>query len=170
MEIGDLDELEVVVDLLSVDAVRVRPGMRVVLERWGGDDDLEGRVRMVEPGGFTRVSARGVDEQRVPVRVEITSDREEWAHLGDGYRVEARFILWKGEDVLQIPTSALFRSDDRWAVFVMDHERARLRQVETGRRSGLTTQVVDGLEEGEFVITHPGDRVEDGSRVRAEGG
>lgn len=168
LEIGDLGDLEVRVDLLSMDAVRVRPGMRVILERWGGDGDLEGVVRRVEPGGFTRVSALGVDEQRVPVRVDITSDRETWEQLGDGYRVEARFILWEGEEVLQVPTSALFRSDDRWAVFVAGDRQARLRHVEVGRRSGLRSQILEGLEAGERVITHPGDRITDGTRITAE--
>lgn len=168
LEIGDLSTLEVQIDLLSMDAVRVRPGMRVVLERWGGAGDLEGRVRRVEPAGFTRVSALGVDEQRVPVQVNITSPRAEWRELGDGYRVEGRFILWEGEDVVQIPTSALFRSDDRWAVFVVEEGRAAQREVAIGRRSGLRTQITAGVEPGEIVITHPSDRVADGTRVDAE--
>jgi HlyD family secretion protein len=165
LEIGDLDELEVRVDLLSMDAVRVRRDMRVVLERWGGGDPLEGRVRRVEPAGFTRVSALGVDEQRVPVLVEIISPRETWSTLGEGYRVEARFVLWEGEDVLQIPVSALFRTGDAWSVFVVERGRARLRSIEIGRRSGLWAQVTAGLEVGEVVIAHPGDRIADGVRV-----
>lgn len=166
LEIGDLAaDLEIQVDLLSVDAVRVRPGMQVVIERWGGGEDLEGRVRRVEPSGFTRVSALGVDEQRVPVLVEITSPREQWQHLGDGYRIEGRFVLWEGEDVVHVPTSALFRSDNRWSVYVVENDRAVQRAITIGRRSGLRTQVVEGLREGEIVITHPGDRIEDGVRV-----
>lgn len=168
MEIGDLETLEVRVDLLSMDAVRMRPGMSVILSRWGQEQTLEGRVRRVEPSGFTRVSALGVDEQRVPVLVEITSPREQWATLGDGYRVEARFILWQSEEVIQVPTSALFRNQDRQAVFVVEEGRARLREVVTGRRSGLWTQMTEGLSAGELVITHPGDHVDDGSRVRAD--
>ncbi|QVL50881.1 MAG: HlyD family efflux transporter periplasmic adaptor subunit [Thiocapsa sp.] len=168
LEIGDLDALEVKVDLLSVDAVRVRPEMRVILERWGGEDALEGRVRLVEPAGFEKISALGVEEQRVPVWVEIVTPRARWRHLGDGYRVEARFILWEGEDVVQIPTSALFRHLDRWAVFIADQGRARLRTVEVGRRSGLWTQITMGLEPGEIVVTHPGDRVHDGARIETE--
>lgn len=168
LEIGDLDGLEVLVDLLSMDAVRVREGMRVRIDRWGGDRNLEGRVRRVEPAGFTRVSALGVEEQRVRVLVDIVSPRPEWSALGEGYRVEARFILWEGGDVLQVPTSALFRSDDGWAVFVVDGGRARLRHVSPGRRSGLQTQIVDGLKSGERVISHPGDRVADGVRVAAD--
>ncbi|MFW2134563.1 efflux RND transporter periplasmic adaptor subunit, partial [Ectothiorhodospira haloalkaliphila] len=165
LELGNLDDLEVKVDLLSLEAVRVRPGMRVILERWGGGDPLEARVRRVEPAGFEKISALGVEEQRVWVWSRITSPRADWAHLGDGYRVEARFVIWEGEDVVHIPTSALFRDQDRWAVFVAEDGRARLRSVEPGRRSGLRTQVESGLEPGERVITHPGERVQDGVKV-----
>lgn len=168
LELGDLSDLEVVVELLSVDAVRLRPGMRVVFERWGEDAPLEGLVHRIEPAGFEKISALGVEEQRVPVRVDITSPREQWLALGDGYRVEARFIVWEDDDVLQVPTSALFRRDDRWHVFVVRDGRAALREVKTGRRSGLWTQVRDGLEPGETVITHPDDRIADGVRVRPE--
>lgn len=168
LEMGDLAALEVQVDLLSVDAVRVRHGMRVILERWGGGDELEGRVRRVEPAGFQRVSALGVEEQRVPVLVELVTPREEWANLGDGYRVEARFVLWEDADVLQIPTSALFRHEGAWAVFVVNNGRAERRLIRTGRRSGLWTQVTDGISAGEIVITHPSDRIAHGARVRAD--
>ena len=168
LEIGDLALLEVRVDLLSMDAVRIRSDMEVILERWGEDQALQGRVRRIEPSGFTRVSALGVDEQRVPVLVEITSPRDQWVFLGDGYRVEARFILWQGDEVIHIPTSALFRHQDRWAVFVVEDERARLREVSSARRSGLWTQITEGLAAGELVITHPGDHIDDGSRVRAD--
>ena len=168
LEIGDLAGLEVQVDLLSMDAVRVRRDTPVIIERWGGNQALEGRVRRVEPAGFKRVSALGVDEQRVPVLVEITSPRSQWAELGEGYRVEARFILWEGDEVIQIPTSALFRHGDVWQVFVVDNGRARLRQVEIGRRSGLWTQVLDGLKADEVVITHPGGHLADDMRVSAD--
>ena len=165
VEIGDLDDLEVQVDLLSVEAVRVRPGMRVILEHWGQKNELSGKVRLVEPAGFKKVSALGVDEQRVPVFVEIISPRQEWNNLGHGYRVEARFILWEADQVTYIPSSSLFRQDDKWKVFVVEDGRAVLRKVETGRRSGLLTQIVHGLTPGEMVITHPGDKVRDGIRV-----
>jgi HlyD family secretion protein len=165
LEIGDLARLEVQVDLLSMEAVRVRPGMRVILERWGGGDALDGVVRRIEPAGFQRISALGVEEQRVPVLVDIRSPRETWQELGDGYRVEARFVLWEGDDVVQVPTSALFRSDDRWVLFVAADGRAALRYVVPGRRSGLVTQIVDGVASGALVITHPSDRIVDGSRV-----
>lgn len=168
LEIGDLSRLEVRVDMLSMDAVRLRPGMPVILMRWGGDGDLRGQVRQIEPGGFTRVSALGVDEQRVTVRVDITSEPGLWSQLGDGYRVEARFILWQGQDIVQVPTSALFRHESGWALFVVSEGRARLRPVTTGRRSGLRTQILDGVQPGMRVIHHPGDRIRDGVRVRAE--
>jgi HlyD family secretion protein len=168
LEIGDLDSLEVRIDLLSMDAVRVGSGMRVLLERWGGGEVLEGEVRRVEPRGHLRISALGVEEQRVPVLVRILSPRQAWQSLGEGYRVEGRFILWEDDDVLQIPTSALFREDGRWMVFVAEDGRARQRPVEPGRRSGLRTQVLGGLNAGERVITHPGDRLADGARVAPE--
>jgi HlyD family secretion protein len=165
LELGDLADLEVQVDLLSMDAVRVRHGMRVVLERWGGGTELEGRVRRVEPAGFQRISALGVEEQRVPVLVEVVSPREDRDALGDGYRVEARFVLWEGDGVVQVPTSALFRHEGRWAVFVVSNGRAELRTISTGRRSGLWTQVTGGVEAGETLVTHPSDRIEHGTRV-----
>lgn len=168
LEIGDLGDLEIQVDLLSMDAVRVSPGMRVEIERWGGEAVLEGRVRRVEPAGFTRISALGVEEQRVPVLVEIDSDREQWQELGIGYRIEARFIVWEGEGVVQVPGSALFRAGDRWHVFVVADGRLRQRAIEPGRRSGLMVQVRSGLEPGEQVVTHPGDRLTDGARVSVQ--
>jgi HlyD family secretion protein len=168
LETGNLDDLEVQVDLLSVEAVRVRPGMRVILEHWGEKRNLTGRVRLVEPAGFKRVSALGVDEQRVPVYVEIASPRDEWENLGHDYRVEARFILWEDDQVIHIPTSGLFRQDDQWYVFVIEDERAVTRQVKTGRRSGLLTQILQGLEPGEKVVTHPGDKLSSGARVKVE--
>ncbi len=168
MDLGDLSRLEVTVDLLSMDAVRVEEGMRVELTRWGGAEDLAGTVRRVEPAGFMRISALGVEEQRVPVRVVLKDAREAWAALGKDYRVEARFILWEDDDVLQIPSSALFRHEDRWGVYVVEGDRAFRRFVEPGRRSGLWTQIHEGLQSGERVVARPGDRVEEGVRVRAE--
>lgn len=168
LDIGNLDDLEIQVDLLSMDAVRVRPGMRVEITGWGGDATLQGTVRRVEPAGFTRVSALGVDEQRVPTIVDFADVEAAADKLGVGFRVEAAFVLWEGDDVLQIPTSALFRSDGRWAVFVIADGRAREREVRTGRRSGMVTQILEGLEPGEIVVTHPGDRVRDGVRVNPE--
>lgn len=166
LEIGDPAALEVEIDVLSADAVRIEPGMRVLFERWGRPEPLEGRVRRVEPSGFTKVSALGVEEQRVFVIADFTSPREEWARLGDAYRVNARFILWEAADVLRVPTSALFRHESGWAVFVLDAGRARLRPVETGPRGGGLSMVASGLTAGEAVIVHPGRDIEDGARVR----
>ncbi len=165
LEIGNPRLLEVEVELLSADAVRAGPGTRVILERWGGEGPLEARVRVVEPFGFTKISALGVEEQRVLVIADIVSPPEEWEKLGDGYRVETKFILWEEDEVLQVPSSALFRRGDQWAVFVVDGEFARLRNVQLGRRSGLTAQILSGVEAGELVITHPDDSVEAGVRV-----
>lgn len=164
LEVGNPAQLEVVVEVLSADAVRLAPGMRVVFERWGGEP-LEGRVRLVEPVGFTKISALGVEEQRVQVLADFTSPPTQWQPLGDGYRVDARFILWEEAKVLQIPASALFRHDDGWAVFVIEEGKARRRSVQPGRRSGLAAQIVSGLAEGETVITHPDEKIEDGVAV-----
>ncbi|TVP92111.1 MAG: HlyD family efflux transporter periplasmic adaptor subunit [Pseudomonadaceae bacterium] len=164
--LGDLASLEVEVDVLSADAVRLRPGMTVELERWGGDSMLPGRVRRIEPAGFTKVSALGVEEQRVWVIVELDAPETRWEGLGDGFRVEARFVLWAADEVLQAPTSALFRRDQQWGSFVVENGRAVYRQVEIGRRSGLKTEVVDGLAVGEVVILYPGQDMQDGGRVR----
>ncbi|MBT8116648.1 MAG: HlyD family efflux transporter periplasmic adaptor subunit [Gammaproteobacteria bacterium] len=168
LEIGDPAALEVAVDVLSADAVRIRPGTRVQLLRWGGPQSLDAVVRTVEPTGFTHISALGVEEQRVWVIADLVSPRKHWEQLGDGYRVEAHFILWEAEDVLQIPTSALFRQDGSWAVFVIDAGKARLTPVSTGQDNGLITEVLDGLAEGAWVILHPDDRIEDGVRVTAQ--
>jgi HlyD family secretion protein len=167
VEIGDPGAIEAAIDVLSADAVRIRPGMRVVFDRWGGDVPLEGQVRRVEPGGFTKVSALGVEEQRVLVIADFTAPREYWEPLGDGYRLEARFVLWEGEDVLQVPNGALFRRGDDWAVFAVEGGRARMRSITVGRRSGLAAQILSGLSEGDRVIVHPPDAVSDGVRVRS---
>ncbi len=163
--VGDLDDLEVQVDLLSMDAVRVVPGMRVRLTDWGRDTKLDATVRRVQPFGFTRISALGVDEQRVPVILDLDAVAARMAGLAVGYRVEAEFLLWEGDDVLQVPTSALFRDRGDWSVFVVEDGRAEPRRVDVGRRSGFTTQILEGLEAGERVVTRPGDRVQAGTRV-----
>jgi HlyD family secretion protein len=134
LEVGDPSLLEVEVDVLSDDAVKIRPGMRVLFDRWGGDEPLEGRVRVVEPVGFTKISALGVEEQRVFVIADFTSLPEQWQRLGDGYRVEARFVLWHEDDVLQVPASSLFRYNEGWAVFVVENGRAVRREVQVGQR------------------------------------
>jgi HlyD family secretion protein len=167
LEVGDPAALEVEVDVLSADAVQIKQGMQVLFERWGGDQPLQGVVRMVEPVGFTKFSALGVEEQRVLIISDFTSPFEEWQRLGDGYRVEAKFVLWREENVLQVPASSLFRYREGWAVFMVEDQHARRRAVEVGQRNGLVAQVSAGLEEGDTVINHPSDEVEDGVRVES---
>ncbi|HUX29503.1 MAG TPA: HlyD family efflux transporter periplasmic adaptor subunit [Thiobacillus sp.] len=166
LEIGDPKSLEVEVEVLSTYAVKIAPGSKVILDRWGGGRPVQGTVRVVEPSGFTKVSALGVEEQRVRVIVDFSSPREAWQRLGDGYRVDARFVLWEGKDVLQLPTSALFRHGEGWAVFVVEGGRARLAPLETGQRAGLATQVLSGLDAGTRVVSHPDDKISDGTRVK----
>ncbi len=165
MEVGDPHALEVEVDVLSADAVRLHPGTKVEFERWGGDGKLEGKVRVVEPVGFTKVSALGVEEQRVWVIVDFTSPAAQWQTLGDGYRVEASFILWEGDDVLQVPASTLFRDGEKWALFVVQDGKAVKRDVQVGQRNGLSAQILSGIKAGDRVIVHPDDQVKDGVRV-----
>jgi len=166
VEVGDPRALEVEVDVLSADAVKIGPGMPVLFERWGGDQPLQGRVRVVEPVGFTKISALGVEEQRVLIIADFTSPAEQWQRLGDGYRVEARFILWQQDDVLQVPASSLFRYQDGWALFVVEDQRAQRRVVKVGQRNGLAAQILQGVSEGEQVISHPGDDIEPGTPVK----
>lgn len=165
LEVGNPDALEVVVDVLSSDAVRIEKGMPVELTQWGGRQALQGRVRRVEPVGQTEVSALGVEEQRVDVVVRFAAPPEERPGLGTGYRVVARFILWEQGDVLQVPQSALFRHDDGWAVFAVEDGHAQRRSVTLGHRSGLQAQVTSGLSAGDRVVTHPGTDLSDGDRV-----
>jgi HlyD family secretion protein len=164
LEIGDAAGLEVVVDVLSTDAVRIQPGATMRLVEWGGDGDLVGLVRLVEPAGFTKVSTLGVEEQRVNVIGDLAAAP---AALGDGYRVEARIVTWEAADVLKVPTSALLRSGEGWSVFVVDGGRARLRPLRIGHRGNAEAEVVEGLEAGERVVLFPSDRVSDGARVTA---
>lgn len=165
VEIGDPRNLEIVVDLLSADAVRVEAGQRVIVDDWGGEAPIGGRVRRVEPFGFTKVSALGIEEQRVNVIVDLVDPAETWVRLGHGYRVEARIVLWHGDDVLKVPQGALFRDGDRWAVYAVANGRAALTPVTLGRRNGLEAEILDGLAEGEAIILHPGDRVTPGVRI-----
>ncbi|HKL61786.1 MAG TPA: HlyD family efflux transporter periplasmic adaptor subunit, partial [Woeseiaceae bacterium] len=165
LTLGDPRNLEVEVELLSADAVRLAPGMPVRFLRWGGEGALEGEVRVVEPSAFTKISALGVEEQRVIVLADILSPPERWPRLGDGYRVEAEFVLWSGEDVPQVPSSAAFRRGEQWAVFAVEDGRAVFRPVTIGRRGEFRVQVLDGLTEGETIVLYPDDEVEDGRRL-----
>lgn len=167
LELANARALEVEVELLSADAVRVDPGMKVLFERWGGETPLEGQVRRIEPVAFTKVSALGVEEQRVLVLVTITSPVEQWKRLGDQYRVEASFILWEADSVPLIPASALFHYGDGWATFIVENDMARRRSVQVGQRNARFAQILSGIQEGEVVITHPDDTIEDGVKVTA---
>lgn len=165
-EVGDPNALEIEVDVLSADAVRIKPGMDVRFDRWGGDQPLQGVVRNVEPIGFTKISALGIEEQRVLVISDFVSPPQQWERLGDGYRVEAQFVLWQEDNVLQVPDNSLFRHGDGWAVFVEEDGRAVRRPVRVGQQNGLAAQILDGVSEGDAVIIHPSDAVEHGVRLR----
>jgi HlyD family secretion protein len=162
VELGDPRDIEVVVDVLSADAVRIAAGDEMDIEDWGGEQPLRARVRRVEPSGFTKVSALGVEEQRVNVIGDFVDPP---AALGDGYRVEARIVVWEASDVVRVPGSALFRRGEDWHVFLAEEGRARLRKVEVGHRGTFQAEVRSGLEPGARVVVHPSDRVEDGIRV-----
>jgi HlyD family secretion protein len=177
LEVGNTRALEVVADYLSQDAVKIQPGMPAWIVGWGGEEEtgeertLRARVRVVEPAGFTKVSALGVEEQRVNVILDPVlldpegPDAQAWSALGDGYRVEVRIELWQQEAVLRVPTGALFRDGESWAAFVVDGDRALLRRVQLGRQNGLEAQVLSGLAEGERVILYPTELVREGTRV-----
>lgn len=166
IDIGDPSYLEVKVEVLSDSAVRISPGTRVIFERWGGQFPLEGIVRTVEPEAFTKISSLGVEEQRVLVIADFTSTPENLLELGDGYRVEARFIIWEGKDILQVPANALFRKDSAWSVFTVDNGRARERNVNIGHQNGLAAEILSGLNEGEEVILYPDESIRDGAKVK----
>lgn len=166
LEVGDPTALEVEVDLLSADAVKIKPGMTVLFDRWGGAQPLKGVVKLIEPIGFTKVSALGVEEQRVWVICNFTSPPEQWQRLGDGYRVEAQFILWHDDNVLQIPSSALFRYQNGWAVFKKEANKATRQPVTIGQRNGLSVQILTGLVEGDIVINHPNDAIDDDVTIK----
>jgi HlyD family secretion protein len=164
LELGDPHELEVVVAVLTTDAQTIEPGARVILDR-PESEPLRGRVRSLEPSAFTRVSALGIEEQRLNIIVDIESPPSEWAALGDGYRVAAHTVIWEAADVLTVPASAVFRRGDDWAVFAVDGEVARLQKLELGKRDSLRVQVVSGLRADQRVVLHPSDQVVDGARI-----
>jgi len=165
LEIGDPTALEVVIDVLTSDATRIRVGCDVVLERWGGEP-LHGTVRRVEPSAFTRLSALGVEEQRVNVIVDLDDSNAALGTLGDGYRVEARIVVWSTADALQVPASSVFRLGEAWAVFVNSGGKAGLREVQLGEWGERFVEVLDGLAEGDEVVAYPSDAVTDGTRIR----
>ncbi len=166
VEIGDPTKLEIVVDFLSYDAVRIQPSQRVIIEEWGGEFALQGIVQRVEPFGFTKTSALGIDEQRVNVIIDITDPQEIWQRLGHGYQVDARVVLWESGSVKKVPLTALFRDGDTWSVFVEQQGRARLQHIDIGQRNGLEAEILEGLSEDSQIILHPSDQIVDGVRIK----
>lgn len=166
VELADPGDLEIAVDVLTTDATRIREGDKVIIERWGGPTDLQGAVRRVEPSGFTKVSALGVEEQRVWVVVDITSTPEMWTSLGDGYRVEVRIVVDEIDQAIVVPIGALFRRGDAWSVFVVEGGRAQLREVEIARLSTRIAAVAQGVRPGEIVVVYPPSSLTDGSRIK----
>ena len=162
VELSNPSRLEVVIELLSTDAVKVSPGALVLIEDWGGPAALEAHVRLIEPSAFTKVSALGIEEQRVNVIADLT---ESSASLGDGYRVEGRIVVWETNSALRVPVSALFRRGEGWSLFVVENGVARYRDVEVGQRTPLEAEIKSDLEEGTEVVTHPSNQISDGSRV-----
>ena len=167
LEVADPLDLEIVVDVLTSDAVRIRPGAPVRIEHWGGDAPLDARVRLVEPSGYTKLSALGVEEQRTNVVVDLTSPPALWQALGDGFRVDAGIVVFRADDALKVPASALFRDPEGWAAFVVERGRARKRPVVSPRRSAREAQIEGGVAEGETVILYPTDVIADGVAVTA---
>ena len=165
VEVGDLRHLEIVADLLSSAAVAVDPGQPVLVEQWGGDRALHGRVRLIEPSGFTKVSALGVEEQRVNVVIDFDEPDDVERQIGDGYRVEVRIIVWSKDDVLKVPTSSLFRHEEKWAVYKVVNDAASLQLVEIGRSSGLEAEVLNGLAAGDRIVVYPSDEIANGVKV-----
>lgn len=167
IELGDPRALEIVVDVLTRDAVRIENGAAAVVERWGGEP-LLAKVVLVEPSAFTRLSSLGVEEQRVNVILDLEAPYEEWSKLGEGYRVEARMTVWHEDDVVKVPTAALFRSGKDWAVFCVEGDHAKVCPVVLGERSRREAQVLEGLDPGQRVIVHPSDAVHDGTLITVE--
>ncbi|WP_414662409.1 efflux RND transporter periplasmic adaptor subunit [Horticoccus sp. 23ND18S-11] len=165
MEIGDPADLEVRIEVLSRDGVTIKPGARVWLEQWGGSEPLEARVRLVEPSAFTKISALGVEEQRVFVIADFNDPIERRAALGDSYRVEARIVIWEKPDALRAPAGALFQQAGKWRTFLVENGRASLRDVKVGRSNGVETEIVDGVTADASLVVYPGDKVADGTRV-----
>lgn len=165
IELGDPTDLEVEIDVLSVDAVQIRPGAKVRITHWGGDVTLDARVRIVEPSAFTKNSALGIEEQRVWIIADILTPPEERRSLGDGFRVEAGIETWEAEDVLKVPAGTLFRQGSEWATFLVQRAKAVLQVVRIGHTNGIETEIVEGLSAGDQIILHPSDRVRSGVHI-----
>lgn len=167
IEVGNPEAIEIIADLLSTDAVQIAPGALVLIDAWGGDKILTGKVRRIEPTGFTKISALGIEEQRVNVLVDFTGDSKNWRRLGHGYRVQLRIVIWEKEKALRAPVGALFREGEDWAVFTVVDGKAALRRVRIGHRNATYAEILDGLAEGDIVVRHPSDQVSDGASVIA---
>jgi len=166
IEIGNPADIEIVTDLLSSDAVKIKPGSRVLIENWGGDKPLTGKVQRIEPFGFTKISALGVEEQRVNVIIDFADPLAARQRLGHGYRVIVKVVEWQGKDVVQAPISALFRDKGQWSVFVKRDGKAGLVPVKIGRMNDERAQILAGLKAGEEVILHPSEKIQDGTRIK----
>ncbi|WP_417482072.1 efflux RND transporter periplasmic adaptor subunit [Maricaulis sp.] len=166
LEMGDPADLEIVVEFLSTDAVQIHEGDAAEITAWGGDGTLRGRVRRIEPYGFIKVSALGVEEQRVNVIIDLLDEPAQWAALGHGYRVEAAVTIWQQDDVVQLPVAALFRSEGQWAVYRVEDGRAALTPVEIGQENGRMAQILSGLEAGDRIVMYPGPQIRDRVAVR----
>lgn len=167
VDIGDPEDLEVVVELLSNDAVQVKPGLSVRLRNWGGEQPLSGIVERIEPVGFTKVSALGIREQRVNVIVQLRSDRTQWQNLGHAYQLDAEIILWQQDAVLQVPITALFRKNKQWAVYRIEQGRLKTQLVETGERNHHAMEILSGLAPGDMIVAHPNNQISDGVLAQA---
>ena len=166
MEVGDPTDLEVTIEVLSRDGAMIRQGTPVELEQWGGAEPLKAKVRFVEPAAFTKVSALGVEEQRVNVVADLLAPPRERPGVGDNFRVEARIITWESPRTLKAPSGALFRRGDQWHTYLIENGRAHLRAIKVGRSSGVETEILEGLKEGDEVILYPGDRIKEDLRVK----
>jgi len=165
LTVGDLGKLEVVIELLSSEAVKVKPGMAVILDGWGGNQPLKAKVQRVEPYAFTKVSALGIEEKRTNVVADFIDAPQA---LGDGYRVNAHIVVWAADDVIKVPASALFRCGDTWCTFTVENGRAKRRLVKVGHSNAQEAEVLEGLKPGETVIRHPANQIEEGARVKTE--
>ncbi len=163
LEIGNPANLEIVVDILSTEAAKVKPNAMMMIENWGGADVLKARVRTVEPQAFTKISALGVEEQRVNIVADLL---DKTLMLGDNYRLETRIIAWQSEDVLKVNSSAIFREGEKWKVFVNESSAARSREIEIGHQTASETEILSGLSEGEIVILHPSNLIADGTKIK----
>jgi HlyD family secretion protein len=166
VEIGDPSRIEIVADFLSTDAVRIPPNAPVLIEQWGGNQPLMAKVRRVEPAGFMKVSALGVEEQRVNVIIDFADPAAAGRSLGDAFRVDVRVVIWREDNVLKVPVGALFRRGEAWASFAVENDRARMTTVMLGQRNATEGQVTNGLSEGQTVVLHPPDTLMDGMRLK----